>query len=186
MSGTPHFRCRFEQRSHPNADGGVLILGRLEVRRPTPLNPAVSSFSPPVLFKLDTGAAETAVDDTFAAQHGFADYRQVGTPISVQGFHTAAAPLPAWRVYRWVRFRDYRDGLRGRAAGAGGIPHLEFRTAFLVVPAVVIPLPLLGLRDVHRYFTVGSAGDDYTFFARSSDGSWPLATDGGQGVREAT
>jgi hypothetical protein len=184
MGGTPYFRCRYARPPHLVGGASHLIYGRLEVRRPSLQSPAVSGFSRPTLFKVDTGAVETAVDDTFAAAHGFGDFRQIGQPITASGFDASARPLPAWRVYRWVRFRDHRDGLRGRPGEPGGIPLLEFRIAFIIVTNVTIPLPLFGLRDMHNYFTVGSAGDEYTFIARGTAGSWPTATDGGQGVRE--
>lgn len=184
MAGTPFFRCQYVERSALPFGGHALIHGRFQIRRPNMLRPEASEFGPATRFKLDTGAVETAVDEVFAGLHGFGDIRQIGSPMTVGWFNDGATPLPAWRVYRWVRFRDHCNGLRGRAGDPGGIAHLEFRIAFIVVPAVTIPLPLLGLRDIHRYFTVGSAGDEYTFFARGSDSNRPAATDGGQGVRE--
>jgi hypothetical protein len=165
---------------------GPIIRGRVEFRRPNPSDPTRSEFSPPVTFQYDTGANSSVVSESFAVAHGFGDFRQTGTPVGVRWFNAAAPPLPAWRVYRWVRFRDYQNGVTPfPRRDAGGIAHLEFRVAFLVIPGVVLTLPLLGLWDMHHFFSVASSDHEYTFYPHSSrTGSHPAATDGGQGVRE--
>jgi hypothetical protein len=186
MTRSPFFRCQFRQDRHPTRGMEYRIRGRFEFRRPDPLDPTRSLFTRPLPFDLDTGAAETLVDDQFAVTNGFADFRQLGTPTRVIGYDAASTPLPAWRVYRWVRFRDYADGVSPFPAGDdGGLEHLEFRIAVVVVPGVTVTTPLFGLRDMHNFFGLVSSGDEYTFYPRRNpDGNYPAATDGGQGVRE--
>lgn len=185
MTASPFFRCRYEA-APPSGQTPFRIRGRFELRRPNPASPSVSSFTRPHGFHLDTGAMETAVDEAFAIAHGFGNYRQLAAPLTVSWFDTSAPPIAAWRLYRWVRFRDYRDGVPPfHSADAGGLAHLEFRIAFIVVPSVTIPVPLFGVRDMHHYFRLVSSDDDYIFYPRQNpDGKWPAATDGGQGVRE--
>ncbi len=180
MAVSQYFRCRYGLwPARP------IIRGRFEIRRPDPLNPSASGFTQPLTFQLDTGATDTAVDESFAMAHGFGDFRLVGAPTRVEWFDTTATLLPAWRLYRWVRFRDYRNGVRPfPPTDPGGLPHLEFRIAFLVIPNATITLPLFGVRDMHRYFTITSRGNDYYFLPRPAGLGWPLATDGGVGVRE--
>lgn len=186
MYRSPYFRCVFDLTATSTGKSGPIIRGRIEVRRPDPTDPTRTEFGPPVPFQYDTGANQSAVSESFAVAHGFGDFRSSGTSIGVRPFNSAAPPLPAWRVYRWVRFRDYQNGVSPfPRRDAGGIAHLEYRVAFLVVPGVVLPLPLLGLWDMHNYFSVASGESEYIFYPNSSRGGrWPAATDGGQGVRE--
>jgi hypothetical protein len=186
MTASPFFRCRYESAAPAGGLTPFRIRGRFEFRRPSLSDTSVSSFSRPHPFHLDTGAVETAVDEQFALAHGFGHYRQLGAPLAVSWFNAAAPAMPAWRLYRWVRFRDYTDGVPPfPASDSGGLAHLEFRIAVLVVPNVTIPVPLFGVHDMHNYFGLVSNDQEYTFYPkRKDDGNYPTATDGGQGVRK--
>lgn len=185
MDRSPYFRCVFDLAPTSPPQPGPIIRGRFEIRRPSVDDPTRSEFSEPIPFQYDTGATSSVVSEAFAVAHGFGDFRSLGVPTMMRGFDQSAAPLRGWRVFRWVRFRDYDDGISPfPATDPGGLEHLEFRISLLVVPGVILSLPLIGLHDLHTYFTVGSGGEEYVFFPRNTGGTLPSATDGGQGVRE--
>lgn len=177
--GTPYFRTRYGEYAGSGDAVRTGVLGRFEIRMPDPANPAQTVFSPqPEQFQYDSGSELSVIDEAFADDYRFGDFRTGRTPSGIRGYDAAGRPQRAWVVPRWVRFRDHSDGLHSpaRPTDPGGIPELEFLIQFAVVEGARLEIPLIGLIDLHRYFAIGVLGDEYFFFCRrtSGDGIRPV------------
>jgi hypothetical protein len=160
------------------------IRGRFEIRQRHPKDRSRSVFGRPRLFVFDTGAELTCVDEAFAETEGFGDGEAWETfrdripeneRFKLRGI---AGDIEAVSVKRKVRFRDHKNGLLARGFNdLGGIAKFEFDIEFAVILGVEKEMPIVGLRDAHKYFQIGSIDDEY-WFTLKGKGHNTMPTDG--------